>query len=161
MYRVFRYALFDISGVLCQKQISKAGAGNYIPGYMYDVNTCPCPWYLLLVQHYLNNIDKTYGGLPEASNKYVKFYNLIIDIYFDFSERISYAAHMSLVIPCSKNQVSKHFSEDRRLSEYTLCNNANECVGRTWPVWHLQLSVMSHRGPLLLTWFNLNPSMDK
>ena len=37
----------DIWGVL----LPKAGTSNYIPQYLWDVITCPCPWYLLLTQH--------------------------------------------------------------------------------------------------------------
>ena len=37
--------------VLCQKQGSRAGTSNYIPQFLWDVITCPCPWYLLLAQH--------------------------------------------------------------------------------------------------------------
>ena len=50
--------LFDMSvtvkyiwGVLCQKQVPRAGTSNYIPQILWDVITCPCPWYLLLAQH--------------------------------------------------------------------------------------------------------------
>ena len=39
------------SGVLCQKQVSRAGTSNYIPGILWDVITCPCPWYLLLAEY--------------------------------------------------------------------------------------------------------------
>ena len=35
-------------GVFYQKQISRAEKNNYIPQYLWDVITCPCPWYLLL-----------------------------------------------------------------------------------------------------------------
>ena len=35
----------DISEVLCQKQLSRAGTSNYIPQILWDVITCPCPWY--------------------------------------------------------------------------------------------------------------------
>ena len=28
-------------------QVSRAGTSNYIPQYLCDVITCPCPWYLL------------------------------------------------------------------------------------------------------------------
>ena len=38
-------------GLMCQKQISRTGTSNYIPQYLWDVITCPCPWYLPLVQH--------------------------------------------------------------------------------------------------------------
>ena len=34
--------------LVCQKQLSRAGLGNYIPQILWDVITCPYPWYLLL-----------------------------------------------------------------------------------------------------------------
>ena len=37
-----------IWGVLSQEQISRAGTNNYIPQYLCDVITCPCPWYPFL-----------------------------------------------------------------------------------------------------------------
>ena len=39
------------SGMLCQKQVSRAGTSNYIPHMLWDLITCPCPWCLLLAQH--------------------------------------------------------------------------------------------------------------
>ena len=36
--------------VLCQKQVSRAGTSNYIPHYLWDVITCPCPWYLSIIK---------------------------------------------------------------------------------------------------------------
>ena len=33
---------------MCHKQVSRAGTNNYIPQILWDVITCPCPWYLLL-----------------------------------------------------------------------------------------------------------------
>ena len=44
-------------GVLCQKQVSRAGTSNYIPQILWDVVTCSCPWYLLLGHRSLT--DKT------------------------------------------------------------------------------------------------------
>ena len=41
----------NIFRVLYQKQVSRAWTSNYIPQYLWDVITCPCPWYLLLAQH--------------------------------------------------------------------------------------------------------------
>ena len=32
----------------CQKQVARAGTSNYIPQILWDVMTCPCPWYLRL-----------------------------------------------------------------------------------------------------------------
>ena len=34
--------------IVCQKQVSRAGTSNYIPQILWDVITCPCPWYLPL-----------------------------------------------------------------------------------------------------------------
>ena len=34
-----------------EQQVTRAGTSNYIPQYLWDVITCPCPWYLLLAQH--------------------------------------------------------------------------------------------------------------
>ena len=39
-----------IWGLVCQKQVLRAGKSNYIPQYMWDVIICPCLWYLHLVQ---------------------------------------------------------------------------------------------------------------
>ena len=39
-------------GLGCQKHESRTGTSNYIPQYLWDVITCPCPWYLLQVQKY-------------------------------------------------------------------------------------------------------------
>ena len=39
---------FFIWGFVYQKQVSRAGTCNCIPQYLWDVVTCPCPWYLLL-----------------------------------------------------------------------------------------------------------------
>ena len=51
-----RYGVYceylDVSEVLCQKQVSRAGRSNYTPEVLWDVITCPCPWCLLLVQHF-------------------------------------------------------------------------------------------------------------
>ena len=44
-------------GVLCQKKVSRAGTSNYTPQYLWDVITCPFPWYPLLVQHSSNPAD--------------------------------------------------------------------------------------------------------
>ena len=38
-------------GVLCQEPVSRTGTSNYIRQILWDVITCPCPWYLLLAQH--------------------------------------------------------------------------------------------------------------
>ena len=42
---------WSIWGVLCQKQVTRAGPVNYVPQYLWDVIICSCLWYLLLAQH--------------------------------------------------------------------------------------------------------------
>ena len=39
------YALYSTYGFVCKKQVSGAGTSNYNPQYMWDVITCPRPWY--------------------------------------------------------------------------------------------------------------------
>ena len=36
-----------------QKQVSSAWTSNDIPQILWNVITCPCPWYLLLEKHFL------------------------------------------------------------------------------------------------------------
>ena len=45
------HACVSTWGVLCQKEVSRARTSNYIPQYLWDVITCCCPWYLLLLEH--------------------------------------------------------------------------------------------------------------
>ena len=45
------YGIYCMSGVFCQKKVSRTRTSNYIPQYLWDVITCRCPWYLLLAQH--------------------------------------------------------------------------------------------------------------
>ena len=35
-------------GLVCQKQVSRVWTSDYIPQYIWDVITCPRPWYQLL-----------------------------------------------------------------------------------------------------------------
>ena len=52
---------WDISVILCQKQISRAGTSNNIPQTLWDVITCSCPWYLLLAQRYSYQAPEYYS----------------------------------------------------------------------------------------------------
>ena len=38
--------------MLCQKHVSRSGTSHYIPQCLWDVITCPCPWYLSMSQHF-------------------------------------------------------------------------------------------------------------
>ena len=52
-------------GLVCQMQVSRAGTSNYITQYLWDVITCPCPWYLHLAQHSwytLKRVDSPHKG---------------------------------------------------------------------------------------------------
>ena len=51
---------------LCEKQVSRAGPINYIPQYLWDVITCPCPWYLLQSSQ-LNWCKSDYNTLKKKS----------------------------------------------------------------------------------------------
>ena len=57
-YAIYSHKIIDpsslthVSGVLCQKHVSRAGTNNYIPQIQWYVITCPCPWYRLLAQHF-------------------------------------------------------------------------------------------------------------
>ena len=50
--------------LVCQKQVSMAGTSNYIPQYLWDVITCPFPWYLLAA-----HTDDMKTCMPEAGVK--------------------------------------------------------------------------------------------
>ena len=54
-------------GMLCQQLVLRAGISNYIPQYLWDVITFPCPWYLLLAQHsYIKICNLHYSGVTWA-----------------------------------------------------------------------------------------------
>ena len=69
---------------VCQKQLSRAGASNYIPQILWDVITCPCLRYLHLAHQSSNedrwiseswwsnwtlNIKRYTASVPEVTNK--------------------------------------------------------------------------------------------
>ena len=47
IWYVFRFA-YHFEGRVRHKQVSRVGKSNYIPQILWDVITCPCPWYLRL-----------------------------------------------------------------------------------------------------------------
>ena len=51
----------------CQKHASRAGTSNYIPQILWDVITCPCPWYLLL-PHTSSYIDLNFYTIQRRQN---------------------------------------------------------------------------------------------
>ena len=62
-------ATIDLWGCLCQTQVSKAGTSNYIPQLLWNVITCPDPWYQLLAHSspYVSPIwrnDAAYARMP-------------------------------------------------------------------------------------------------
>ena len=78
-------------GVLCQKQVSKAGKSNYIPQYLWDVNTCPCTWYLLLEQH---SWTENRGNYFMPTNLYIIF--SMFYMKYIFEERSHKSSQTSL-----------------------------------------------------------------
>ena len=49
---IMNWHIMDLHyGVLCRKQVSRAGASNYIRQYMWYVSNCAYPWYLPRAQH--------------------------------------------------------------------------------------------------------------
>ena len=58
-----------ICGLLCEKQVSRAGTSNYIPQILWEVITCPCPWYLLLAQFLISFL----AYLPMRSEPNIEF----------------------------------------------------------------------------------------
>ena len=48
-------------GLVCQKQVSRAGTSNYIRQTLWDVITCPCPWYLLLAHRFSYDLLRIHG----------------------------------------------------------------------------------------------------
>ena len=67
----------NIWGLLCKKQVSRAGTSSYIPQVLWDVITHPCPWYLFLAKHSshvqsvvlgLNRIATNLGPIYELKN---------------------------------------------------------------------------------------------
>ena len=59
--------LFYMSGVLCQKQVSREGTSNHIPLILWDVITCPCPWYWLAHNTQINR-DHRYVMAKEGAS---------------------------------------------------------------------------------------------
>ena len=60
---------------LWQKQVSRGGASNYISQILWDVITCPCPWYLLLAQH---TSYMTYMSLSWRLNLLCCYLNVLV-----------------------------------------------------------------------------------
>ena len=53
---------YDICGLVCRNQVSRARISNYIPQILWDVITYACTWYLLMTQclwHYIDVIMTT------------------------------------------------------------------------------------------------------
>ena len=52
--------LYYIWGLVCQKQVSRAWTSNYIPYYLWDVITCPCPSFISASgTHFTNDFSIT------------------------------------------------------------------------------------------------------
>ena len=82
----------------CQKQASRAGTSNYIPQILWDVITCPYPWYLLLplTSSYIEldfcTIQRRQNP-PQIILKFTKVY------YIQIVSHMIFRSHHRLVIP--------------------------------------------------------------
>ena len=68
-----------------QKQVSRVGTSNYIPQILWDVITCPCPWYLLLAH----------------KSSYVIGYAVQCDINIEGHHRITVEPPYSMILHCT------------------------------------------------------------
>ena len=60
--------------LVCQKKVSMAWTNNYIPQYLWDVITCPCPWHLPLAHN-----PHIYSILLLSSNRTFEAQQLFTD----------------------------------------------------------------------------------
>ena len=56
----------------------KAGTSNSLPQILWDVITCPCPWYLLLAQHSSHRVHPTKYIIVHGSSFVVYCISLVV-----------------------------------------------------------------------------------
>ena len=59
----------NIWKVLWQNQVSRTGTIDYILQYLWDVITCPCPWYLLLKQNWSYEYHTTCDSITFSARR--------------------------------------------------------------------------------------------
>ena len=57
------YGIYILECYATIKQVLRAGTSNYIPQFLWDVITCPCPWYLEAIS-ILSRCRVTSIGIP-------------------------------------------------------------------------------------------------
>ena len=84
---------YSVWWLMCQRQVSRAGTSNYIPQYLWDVITCPCPWCLLLAHQSSYDIEwdpiKITGrchGVPKRDGSLVQSRLLSIASFLTFKD---------------------------------------------------------------------------
>ena len=85
-------------GMMCQKQGSRAGTSNYILQYLWDVITCPCPWYLLLT-----TLQNSVACSCVLSLVYVKYFTNTL--LMPWSTNILSDADLAPCYPCGQSDV--------------------------------------------------------
>ena len=68
----------NIWRIMCRKQVQRVATSNYISQILWDVITCPCPWYLLLT----NTSSYIYVSLEWFKSEFrIKCHSLATDIW--------------------------------------------------------------------------------
>ena len=80
----------DIWGVLWLKHVARAETSNYMQQCLWDVITCPCPWYLFLAQHSsfhliatVNSNTVTYFHSVKICTRNSKFKHRLCNLFLD------------------------------------------------------------------------------
>ena len=74
--------VFLIEG-MSQKQVSRAGTSNYIPQYLWDIITCPCPWYLLLAHNFWIHSSVAIDALNWIELNFVELAHNLVQFIFE------------------------------------------------------------------------------
>ena len=103
----------------------------------------------------------------QISTSNFKLKNILLLLIYNWFRINIYCTLSQCTITCTKFDCTlTEFDHDRKSSHMDLTTTQKQ---RTWPIIFIfQLTktshkylIMSHLWPLLLTWFNFNPSMDK
>ena len=82
----------SICGPECQMQVSWAGTSNYIPHYLCDVNTCPCPWHLIW-----GYLCQVLASRPRINNHPIAFFEVWWRIH---AQNVQLCVHVSCPLYC-------------------------------------------------------------
>ena len=89
---VWKLRIFCRDLTVFKKHVSWKAISNYIRQYLWDVITCPCPWYLLLAHN--SSYDNRWESISIDGIKYCRAALLrVVSLWFDVAMGIS-ALHM-------------------------------------------------------------------